>query len=637
MKVVGTAGHVDHGKSTLVKALSGINPDRLKEEQKREMTIDLGFAWMTLADGEQMGIVDVPGHRDFIDNMLAGVGGIDAVIFVIAADEGIKPQTREHLAILNVLHIHTGIIALTKSDLVDAEWLAMMREEVQKFIQGTILDKAPIIPVSAKTGTGIEQLKIELGKILTAIPPRQRDGHPRLPIDRVFTIAGFGTVVTGTLIDGDLKTGQEIEILPEGVKGRIRGLQSQKQKEEIVYAGSRCAVNISGVDVAQIHRGDVLVLPGFYKTTCRFDAKLELLSAEGNSLKHADEVKLFTGTTETVARVRLLGMDEVKPGEQGWVQLDTVYPVVVQRGDRFVIRQPSPAMTLGGGSVIEPHPVQRYKRFDERTIQRLKQTQEGTINDLILQTLNSYGLLTVNAVAEKIGKNIDQVKSIVNQMQAENLIINFVANPSKRETGILLASKIYWDEQQVKLLNLLSAFHQSNPFKKGLPMEEIKSRLKLDTKEFVILMEDALRNQKIAQAGSLIAKFDHRIEFDPEQKRKIEILLKAFAQSPLSPPSPKESINAIGEELYTALKNTSELIQVSEDVVFSKQGYESLTRTLVDYLHQKNQITVAEFRDVSGTSRKYSLAFLEHSDQIGLTIREGDYRKLKKKVEEKNS
>lgn len=631
MKVVGTAGHVDHGKSTLVNALTGINPDRLKEEQKREMTIDLGFAWMTLADGEQVGIVDVPGHRDFIDNMLAGVGGIDTVIFVIAADEGIMPQTREHLAILNVLHIHGGVIALTKSDLVDAEWLEMMQEEVQDFIKGTILEKAPIIPVSAKTGAGVDQLKLELGKILAAIPPRQVDGHPRLPIDRVFTIAGFGTVVTGTLLDGSLKTGSEIEILPSGVKGRIRGLQSQKQKEEIIYAGSRCAVNISGVDVAQIRRGDVLALPGYYKPTSRFDAKLELLKDEQNSLQHADEVKLFTGTTETIAKVRLLGMDELKPGEQGWAQLDTADPVIVRRGDRFVIRQPSPAMTLGGGSVVEPHPNQRYKRFDERIVQRLKQLQEGSISDLILQTLNSYGLLTIKAIAEKIGRSIDQVDPIVKQMRTENLIINLEESSSKNEASGLLTSKYYWDEKQTELLNLLSVFHQTNPLKKGLPLEEIKGRLKLDAKAFAILIGDALRNQKIVQSGALIAKSDHRIEFDPEQKKKVDLLLKAFAQSPLSPPSPKDSIGMIGEDLYYALQNTGDLIQVSDDVVFSNQGFELLTHALVDFLQRNNQITVAEFRDMTGTSRKYSLAFLEYCDQRGLTIREGDHRKLKKK------
>jgi len=295
MKVVGTAGHVDHGKSALVKALTGIDPDRLVEEQKREMTIDLGFAWLDLPSGEQVGIVDVPGHRDFVENMLAGVGGIDAVIFVIAADEGVMPQTKEHLAILDLLKVPAGVVALTKSDLVEAEWLGMMKDDIRKFLTPSILKGAPIIPVSSKTGEGIDELKRQLGNILNLVKPRLNNSHPRLPIDRIFTITGFGTVVTGTLLDGFLKVGEEVEVAPQGLRGRIRGLQTYKKKVIQAGPGSRVAVNLSGLDVAQIKRGNVLIEPGQYQPTTFFDAKVEAIHDSSRPLKHGEVLKIFKG------------------------------------------------------------------------------------------------------------------------------------------------------------------------------------------------------------------------------------------------------------------------------------------------------------------------------------------------------
>jgi selenocysteine-specific elongation factor len=630
MKVVGTAGHVDHGKSTLVKALTGINPDRLKEEQKREMTIDLGFAWLTLPNNEQVGIVDVPGHRDFIENMLAGVGGIHAVIFVIGADEGIMPQTREHLAILNILQIKAGVVALTKCDLVDHEWLEMIQEDVRQFLAGTTLEKAPIIPVSSKNGAGLEQLKVELSSILATIPQRKINGHPRLPIDRVFTISGFGTVVTGTLLDGSLKVGSEIEILPSGVRGRIRGLQSYKQKEDTIQAGSRCAVNISGVDVGQIQRGDVVVEPGQYETTQRFDADIEMLSDASGPLHHGDEVKLFTGTSETIARIRLIGKDEIKPGDQGWVQLETVDPVLVVRGDRFVLRRPSPGETLGGGSVDEPHSVKRYKRFDENVLQKFKSLQGGSLVELVLQNLDSFGLVTINEIVMKIGSSVDQTKEIIRKLIENGSVLNLSKDTQKDQTDALIASQKYWVERQSKLLDLLSAFHRSNPLKKGLSKEEIKNKLKLDPREFNNLIDDNLRNHKIVQFGSLISSAEHKIEFTPEQKKKVDLLLQEFDQSPLSPLSVKDAIASVGEDIFNVLNNTGDLIQVSDDVVFSRKGFGQLKEKLIDYLNQKGQITVAEFRDLVGTSRKFAMSFLEYCDQTGLTMRDGDYRKLKK-------
>ncbi|RMF28066.1 MAG: selenocysteine-specific translation elongation factor, partial [Chloroflexi bacterium] len=350
MRVIGTAGHVDHGKSTLVKALTGIDPDRLREEKERQMTIDLGFAWLTLPGGEPVGIVDVPGHKDFIENMLAGVGGIDAALFVVAADEGVMPQTREHLAILDLLEVKTGVVAITKADLSESpEWLELVMAEVSETLEGTCLEGAPLIPVSAKTGEGLTELLAALEEVLATSEPRRDRGRPRLPVDRVFTISGFGTVVTGTLIDGSFEIGQEVEIQPQGLRARIRGLQTHKRAIEKAVPGSRVAVNLSGVSKEQLWRGSVVTTPGWLRPTLLVDARLRYLEDARHPLRHNAEVKFFSGSTEVMARVRLLSHQELPPGETGWVQLRLAAPVPLVKGDRFIIRRPSPPATIGGG------------------------------------------------------------------------------------------------------------------------------------------------------------------------------------------------------------------------------------------------------------------------------------------------
>jgi len=339
MWVVGTAGHVDHGKSTLVEALTGVHPDRLKEEKQREMTIELGFARLDLPNGEKVGIVDVPGHRDFIENMLAGVGGIDAVLFVVAADEGIMPQTREHLAILDLLQVKTGILVLTKVDLVpDHEWLALVEQEVREFCQGTFMQNAPLVRVSAVTGEGIEELKTAIAGMLAGTPPKMDVGKPRLPVDRVFTIAGYGTVVTGTLIDGQVSVGDEIQVLPAGQKGRIRGIQNHNQKINTAQPGSRAALNLSGIEKKDVQRGDVIAHTGDYLTTTRLDAAIHLIRDIEVGIQHNAEVKLFLGASEVEGHVRLLGKDHLSPSEDGFAQLELAHPVVAVVGDRFILR-----------------------------------------------------------------------------------------------------------------------------------------------------------------------------------------------------------------------------------------------------------------------------------------------------------
>ena len=392
MYVIGTAGHVDHGKSTLVQALTGIDPDRLAEEKAREMTIDLGFAWLELGDEAaqvEVGVVDVPGHRDFIENMLAGVGGIDVALFVVAADEGVMPQTREHLAILDLLEVRGGVVALTKTDLVadDPDWLELVMLDVSEALQGTVLADAPILPVSAKTGAGMAELKQVLWQKLAASPPRPDNGRPRLPIDRIFTLSGFGTIVTGTLIDGRFHIGDTVEIQPTGLKGRIRGLQTHKTKLDVARPGSRVAINLTGIDKDDLARGHVVAAPDVIGHTILFDAAYRHLPDATKPLKHNTTIKLFVGAAELLARVRVLGSERIEPGQSGWLQLATTEPVAVTRGDRFILRRPSPGETIGGGRVLDPHPGRRHRRFRSETVERLKTLSQGTPAELLLQTV----------------------------------------------------------------------------------------------------------------------------------------------------------------------------------------------------------------------------------------------------------
>ncbi|MHB8749757.1 MAG: selenocysteine-specific translation elongation factor, partial [Aggregatilineales bacterium] len=387
--MVGTAGHVDHGKSTLVRALTGIDPDRLKEEQARQMTIDLGFAHFTLPDGQVVSLIDVPGHRDFIENMLAGVGGIDAALFVVAADEGAMPQTREHLAILDLLRIPAGVVALTKADLIDdPDWFDLLRLDLSELFAGTILENAPIVPVSALLGTGLDVLQVALSTALASALPRPDHGTPRLWLDRVFTISGFGTVATGTLLDGQLTIGQEVELQPSGLRARIRGLQAHGQPTEIALPGSRTAVNLAGVSRQDIRRGDLLTLPGLVQPTTLIDVSYRHLPTAARPLKHNAQVKLFCGSAERLARLRVLAADALKPGESGWLQLHVTEPLPVTKGDRFILRVPSPSETIGGGIVIDPQPGMRWRRFRPELIARFETLARGDPAALIRDAID---------------------------------------------------------------------------------------------------------------------------------------------------------------------------------------------------------------------------------------------------------
>ena len=625
MQVIGTAGHVDHGKSTLINRLTGINPDRLKVEQDREMSIELGFAWFQLPNGEDIGIVDVPGHRDFIENMLAGVGGIDAALFVVAADEGVMPQTREHLAILNLLRIPAGVVALTKVDLVDdPEWLDLVEADLRDTLAGTVLANAPIVRVSARTGVGLDTLIAALQDVLSQHPHRPDLGRPRLPIDRVFTLPGFGTIVTGTLQDGQLTVGDPVEVLPAGLAGRIRGLQTHKNVEEKASPGSRTAVNIAGVSVDQIRRGDVLVHPGTCQPTKMMDVWCTLLPDTDGPLKHNAEVKLFIGAAEVMARVRLLGVQELQPGQDGFLQLMLQEPVVAMRQDRFILRCPSPAETIGGGQVVDPHPQRRHKRFNDLRLAELEQLLVGTPEEILLQTALKSGALPPAKLMAASGLEAETAQSALDQLLLSGDLVKL-----NGEQLVLPTSQL--SHFKAALSDLLGNYHQQSPLQTGMPREQLKSQLKLPTDLFDALLALMAEEGLLVSQKAKVRLPQHQVVFSTTQQAQIDRLLQQFAAQPYMPPSVKQAQEVVGEDLLNALIETGRLVQLGEDVLFQTEVYEEMSTAVVDHIREKGSITLAELRDRFATSRKYAVSILENLDATGVTVRKGDVRQLRRK------
>ena len=627
MRIIGTAGHVDHGKSTLIAALTGTHPDRLKEEQEREMTIDLGFGWLTLPNGEEIGIVDVPGHRDFIENMLAGVGGIDAALLVIAADEGIMPQTREHLAILDLLQIPSGLIVITKTDLIkDKDWIDLVESDVRAAVKNTILQDAPMVRVSARTRSGLDQLLSTLSDILKQKPARPDLGRPRLPIDRVFTMSGFGTVVTGTLTDGHLSIGDEIQIQPPGLTGRIRGLQIHKRKEEQSQPGSRTAVNISGISTEQIQRGEVLVHPNQYVPTRRVDAHFRLLKDITFPLKHSSEVKVFIGGSETIATLRLLDAEEFAPGKEGWIQLELRDPIIAVRGDKYILRRPSPGETLGGGVVVDAQPKNRHKRFDQDVLKSLSSLAQGSPSDILYEAALALQIASGDEIIKHSRLETESAKDSLKELLVGGRLI---ALEGEAPDPLIIAEP-HWMDLQIKVQQLINDYHTQFPLRRGIPREELKSRLKLPPRVFNVAIKRLATLGLLSETGSSITKPGREIRFDDDQQVQVQNLMRKFAQNPYSPPSVKECQAEVGDEVFHALVELNNLIAVSPDIVFQKQDYGEMTKKTMNAIEAKGQISLAEVRNLFKTTRKYAQALLEHLDEIGMTVRDGDFRKLRK-------
>lgn len=630
MRVIGTAGHVDHGKSTLIAALTGTHPDRLKEEQEREMTIELGFGWLTLPDGEEIGIVDVPGHRDFIENMLAGVGGIDAALLIIAADEGVMPQTREHLAILDLLQIPAGIIVLTKTDLVsDPDWLDLVESDIREALAGTVMQDAPLVRVSAKTRAGLEQLAAALSEVLQQKPARLDLGRPRLPVDRVFSMPGFGTVVTGTLSDGHLSVGDEVVVLPPGHKGRVRGLQTHKKKEETALPGSRTAVNISGVTLEQVRRGEVIARPGQYQPARRLDARLRLLADITGPLRHSSEVKVFIGAAETMAAVRILGTEMLEPGQEGWIQLELRDPLVAVRGDRYILRRPSPGETLGGGDIVDNQPKGRHKRFDEKVLKSLAALAQGSPADVLLEAALALNAAPIKEIIARSRLEAAQAEVALKELLESAQLIPLEQGAPTAASDLLVIALPHWNDLENRTLQMLAGYHKNFPLRRGIPREELKSKLKLQPRVFnALLSQYALRNT-LVDARGLVALPGHQVTLDGQQQAKVQALMRKFDQSPYATPSVKECQAEVGEDVYSALLDLGELTAVSTEVVFRKNDYETMVEKIRQAIQENGQLTLAETRDLFDTTRKYAQALLEHLDASGVTMRAGDYRKLR--------
>lgn len=634
MFVIGTAGHVDHGKSTLVQAISGINPDRLREEQEREMTIDLGFAWVTLPSGRQVSIVDVPGHEDFIKNMLAGVGGIDLALLVVAADEAVMPQTREHLAILDLLQIPKGLVALTKADLVDDPvWLELVREEVRETLAGTVLAEAPIIPVSALKGKGLDELLQTLDALLETSVPRQDLGYPRLPIDRAFTISGFGTVVTGTLVGGHLEVGDTVEIIPLGRTARIRGLQSHNTKIERASPGARLAVNLTGVDLDLLQRGQVLALPGTLSPTRLIDVQLRMLAQAAHPVEHGMVVELFTGAASVLARIRLLQGDTLEADETGWAQLRLQEPVAISRYDGFIVRLPSPSLTLGGGQVVEPQPVRRHRRFDRRVIERLASLAQGTPESVLLTLLEERGAMPARELTRQSQLPPVTVQPALQALVQEGRVLCLPTEPGDLKhllrDDVPLISFLGWERLMQRASALLRDYHRRQPLRGGMPREELKSRLRMRGELGNQILQRAEQEGLLRVSGDAVALPEHEVQLSEEQQRAVRQVLAQFEEAPYTPPAYGEVQEALGAELTQHLIETGRLVRLSDAVVFESQALDEMVERLTRHLEDGKPITVAKVRDLFGTSRKYAVAFLEETDRRRITKRIGDARVLR--------
>jgi selenocysteine-specific elongation factor len=622
----------------LVAALTGTHPDRLKEEQAREMTIELGFGWLTLPNGEEVGIVDVPGHRDFIENMLSGIGGIDAALLVIAADEGVMPQTKEHLAILDLLQIPAGLIVLTKTDLAPDDlpgrgsaWLDLLEADIRSAVSDTILRNAPIVRVSAKNKTGLDTLITTLSKILEEKPARVDLNRPRLPIDRVFSMSGFGTVVTGTLSDGYLSVGDEVQILPSGLTGRVRGLQTHRKKEESAVPGSRTAVNISGVNIESIQRGEVVVRrnPNQYQATRRVDARFRLLKDASTSIKHGDEVKLFVGASETIATLRLLGTEELNPGEEGWIQLELRNPVVTVRGDRYILRRPSPSETLGGGMIIDHQPKGRHRRFDKSILNSLESLIQGSPADVLFEAAVALNAVSITEAVTKSRLEAMNAKSALDELIHNGQLVLLEEGEIKTTSDLLVIALPHWNELKSKVEKLLIAHHKQFPLRRGISREELKNKLRIKPRIFNAVIAQLVKRNSLVDAGSWVAITGHEIHFNQAEQAQVQKLMRMFELNPYTAPSIKDCQAEVGEEVVNALVELEKLITVSSDVIFRKHDYDEMVKKLHATIQQKGQITLAEVRDLFNTTRKYAQALLEHLDSIGMTIRDGDFRKLK--------
>jgi selenocysteine-specific elongation factor len=617
MYVLGTAGHIDHGKSVLVRALTGIDPDRLPEEKRRGMTIDLGFAWLRLPSGKEVSIVDVPGHERFVRNMLAGVGGIDLALLVIAADEGVMPQTREHLAILDLLNITNGVVVITKKDLVDEEGLSLASMEAGEVIQGTTLAGAPVVAVSAVTGDGLPDLITGIDHVLDFTVQRRDIGRPRLPIDRVFTAKGFGTVVTGTLIDGQLRVGEEVEVLPPGLRSHIRGLEVHKQRCESTAPGNRVAVNLGNIGTGELARGMVVTIPRWLRPTRLVDVRLRALSDFAGLISHNMSVAFYTGASEVSAKVRLLDRDKLRAGESGWAQIGLASDVAAVKGDLFVIR--SVGLTIGGGQIVDAHP-RRHRRFQAAVIDGL-QAREGSSEETVLAVLEARGMSEVRELALQCNLLEVETKKVLESLAEAGRVVLIGSGEGRK----FFFSCGRWERLVEEATGLLRNYHALYPLRPGMPREEFRSRLKVHAQQLEGVVRRLVEAGSLEREGAVLRLPAHRVSLTGAQQSAVDAFMKALSEFAYCPPTD----SPLDPELLNLLLEQKRVVRVGEGVVFAASAYDEMVGQVVEYLRGHGTITVAEVRDLFQTSRKYAKALMEHLDAQRTTRRVGDERVLR--------
>ncbi len=627
--ILGTAGHIDHGKSSLVKALTGIDPDRLKEEKERGITLDLGFAYITYPD-LVIGIVDVPGHERLIKNMLAGVGGIDMVMLVVAADEGVMPQTREHLAICNLLKIKSGLIALNKADLVDEETLELAKEDVKEAVKGTFLEYAEIIPVSAKSGFNIELLKEKIRELALKVEEKSKGGIFRMPIDRVFTLKGFGTVITGTVLSGSIRIDSPVVILPTGLNSKVRGLQSHGQTQKEVFAGQRVGMNLQGISKEDLKRGDVVTVPNKLGLTDYIEVKINLLN-DATSLRHNAPVHFYLTTSETVGKVKLFEKNEIMPGETGFAHIKLQQPIVAMAKDRFIIRRFSPLETLGGGVILDPQPPRRKR---EILIEHLHVLDSDNLSECLEVKIKRRGIkgMTLYELEGWINADLSEIKKAIDRLLGAGKIV-------KAENHFFHSDAFQSFKSSV--ITLLEEFYQKNPLKEGLPKEELGALLAFHSKKqsagALRLFDDSWKkllekiNEIVVEGNVVKLKSAKKEEIKPEIEKKI---IQELDKKEFQPPFRNELatlLNMPEEKLGDILKilaKQGKVVRINDSLYLSKNNYEKMLELLKKFYSQKNEMTVSEFRTLLNTSRKYAIEYLEYLDSNRITIRVGDVRKM---------
>ncbi|HEX5424993.1 MAG TPA: selenocysteine-specific translation elongation factor [Candidatus Acidoferrales bacterium] len=624
--IVGTAGHIDHGKSALIEALTGTNPDRLEEEKRRGITIDLGFAFLEL-DGVRFGFVDVPGHERFVRNMLAGVGGIDLVVLVVAADESIKPQTREHFDICRLLGISRGLVALTKSDLVDTDVLGLVRLEVEDFVRGSFLQGAPLVPVSARTASGLDALKAALLDLGRGAASKNVSGHFRLPIDRSFPMKGFGTVVTGTLVSGALKIGDEAEIYPAARRVRVRGLHSGGRSIERAIAGQRTAVNLAGIDHGEVVRGMVLAPAGIFAPTRRIDARLTLL-ASAKPLKNRARVHFHQGTAETIAEVFLLESEPLRPGESTLAQLRLENETLLLPGDRFILRQFSPVVTIGGGMVIDAQ-APKHRRTDPAVVPFLETLERGNHEDILAAVINwSERPFAISELIARTGWTEAEIRAAASALAAQKQLRAISEQPLKFAASKLVTACAAAIRQAIE------QFHQASPLMAGIPKQDLRGSIgSPDADLFHVAFDDAIQANAVAISGDLVRRAGRQIALTPEETRAKEIIEREFERAGLTVPSfaavleklPVEKARA--QKIFQILLREKTLIKVAEDLAFHKTAVARLRELVAGYKKQKGPaLPVPAFKALTGVTRKYAIPLLEYLDREHVTRRVGDQR-----------